>query len=151
MVAFIPIKNTKANILNTPIVEGQFLTATDTGEIWLDVGGGVRLSVGGVSYSTMQTYCYGDVVTDLSATSKTLNPPVERTWYHFGTLTNLTLQNIPVSDSWIVIFFSSGSTATSLVLPSGTKVLDGSSLPISANASYEMSILNGDVSISKRV
>ena len=45
MALFQPIKRAKADILNTPIKEGQFLTATDTGEMWLDVSNSERIQL----------------------------------------------------------------------------------------------------------
>ena len=47
MATFKPIKKAKAGVLTTPIQEGQFLCATDTGEMWLDVSNSERIQCGG--------------------------------------------------------------------------------------------------------
>ena len=80
-----------------------------------------------------------NVIEDLVSTSKTLNPPELRTFYKFGTLTNLTLQNVPDSVQPIVIWFLSGTTKTTISLPSDVKV--SGAVP-DVNKSYELSIVN---------
>ena len=76
--------------------------------------------------------------------------PVPNTYYKFGELNMLKLENIPTSMLPIVIWFSSADTDTSLVFPEGTKMLSGSA-EIEANSVYELSIVNGIVAIAKIV
>ena len=94
---------------------------------------------------------YGTVETDLESTAITLTPDIWK-FYKFGTLTYLELQDIPPDSVYpIVIWFSSGIAATELVLPENTKILSGSITGgmIEENTSYELSIVNGIVCVSK--
>ena len=87
------------------------------------------------------------IVEDLIANTKTLVPSAN-TFYKFGELTSLILQNIPDSILPVVIWFWSGSTPTSLVYPLETPILENSAT-IQPNSRYELSLLNGIISLSK--
>jgi hypothetical protein len=43
MAEFKPIKGTSVEIAGKAVVEGQFLVETDTGNVYVDIGGGLRL------------------------------------------------------------------------------------------------------------
>ena len=49
---FTPIRATKDTILATPIKEGQFFIATDTGDIFLDVSDSSRIQTGNAIWQT---------------------------------------------------------------------------------------------------
>lgn len=46
MSVFKPCKGTRSNLDSLPIKEGQFITCTDTGDMFLDISDTKRISVG---------------------------------------------------------------------------------------------------------
>ena len=61
MALFKPIKDTLVNIQCNPIVEGQFLVATDTGEMFLDVSNSARIAVGGGEWNVVEVTSGGAI------------------------------------------------------------------------------------------
>lgn len=74
-------------------------------------------------------------VTDASATIT----PADNNIYNCGTLTSLTITNPPVTGMYSIIF-TSGSTATTTVIPSS--ILGLESFSASANTIYEINVLD---------
>lgn len=52
---FKPFKGLKANLSSVPIVEGQMLVCTDTGEIYYDINDSTRILAGGVPVNPEDT------------------------------------------------------------------------------------------------
>lgn len=52
---FKPCKGLKANLSSMPILEGQMLVCTDTGEIYYDVNSTTRILAGGVPVNPVDT------------------------------------------------------------------------------------------------
>jgi len=140
MALFKPLKRTKNTILSTPIVEGQWLCATDSeGEMWLDISPSKRIQIA-LKIDSIATKAM--LIEELDLSVKTLNPPIANTYYKFGELTALTLQNIQDSTLPVVIWFSSGSIKTTLTIPTSTPF--SGSIP-DADKCYELSIVNKHV------
>lgn len=89
-----------------------------------------------------------NIIENTTATSLTLAPE-PNTFYKFGTLSTLNLTAIPNSVLPIVMWFSSGTTETSLTYPTGTQVLSGSSSLDKLNTTYELIIVNSIISITE--
>lgn len=83
------------------------------------------------------------VIVDSSDTTKGIDP---NKYYKWDTVTSLNITlNTPTDNTILneyVFEFTSGTTATSLTLPSGIKWLKGEAPTIEANTTYQISIVN---------
>jgi hypothetical protein len=78
------------------------------------------------------------IVENVSDTAATILPD-DHYFYQCGTLTSLTIENQPSAKEWS-IRFTSGSTATTLTMPSSVKMPDG--FEVEANTVYEINVLD---------
>ncbi|MFI3291798.1 MAG: hypothetical protein R3Y46_07975 [Opitutales bacterium] len=87
---------------------------------------------------------YGMSETDLSSTNIQLSME-DNSVYTYGTLTSLTIYSVQNTSLESVIFFTSGSTATTLTYPSTVKTIG--SVEIQANTNYLISVKNNTMII----